>query len=202
MMQSQHAMAVKSQTQPYSPPLSTETILSTHPNDSSVFPPPAGDSASQCPDDGLVVSDGTQNGTVSPASAASRNDTNGIEDHSNKIVGGELGSFSKKLDETEEKVNSAETDASAGAKCGAHEKEEREEKEAENDVFSGLSDHENPCDDGLSREQRSFARYESPRDVEGREEKTVEGGEEGKDGVTKERVTQLASFDSPIPAIT
>ena len=46
------------------------------------------------------------------------------------------------------------------------------EAEAEKDVFSGISDSEDTLevDGGLSREQRSFARYESPRGAEGGQE--------------------------------
>ena len=42
-------------------------------------------------------------------------------------------------------------------------------EETEKDVFSGISDSEDVFDgdSGLSREQRSFARYESPRGTEG-----------------------------------
>ncbi|VDO03842.1 unnamed protein product [Rodentolepis nana] len=51
----------------------------------------------------------------------------------------------------------------------------------EKDVFSGLSDQEEDnAEEGISREQRSFARYESPRDAvneEGENEERCEAGE-------------------------
>lgn len=113
-----------------------------------------------------------------------------------------MGSFSKKPDEAEEKADSVETNTAAVANCGVNKEEEEVQKEAENDVFSGLSNHEDACDDDLSREQRSFARYESPRDAEGREENVAAEEGEKKDEVAKETVTKLPTFDSPISAIT
>lgn len=137
------------------------------------------------------------------SNAASCNATNGIEDHpSEGATEGEMGSFSKKPDEAEEKADSVETNTAAVANCGVNKEEEEVQKEAENDVFSGLSNHEDACDDDLSREQRSFARYESPRDAEGREENVAAEEGEKKDEVAKETVTKLPTFDSPISAIT
>ncbi|EUB60902.1 Vacuolar protein sorting-associated protein 26 [Echinococcus granulosus] len=193
LMQSQQAMAVKSQ--PYSLPLPTETIPSTHPTDVPVLPPPPGDNPPQSSGDGPIIPDVTQNGNASLINAASRNDTNGIEDDPTEEVSGEIDSFSKELDKVEEKADGAATITAAVPKCESYKKEGEEQVEVEIDVFSGLSDHEDACDDGLSREQRSFTRYESPRDAEGREE-------EGNDGAAKETVTKPSPFDSPISAIT
>lgn len=65
--------------------------------------------------------------------------------------------------------------------------------EGEKDVFSGLSDQEegeaNTIEGEISREQRSFARYESPRDAI-----IKEGGGQEEGGATK----QTAFEDKPV----
>lgn len=68
----------------------------------------------------------------------------------------------------------------------------------EKDVFSGLSDQEEDNTEGrISREQRSFARYESPRDAVIEESERERGGDGSEVTIKKPSMETFESASSP-----
>ncbi|KAM7535796.1 hypothetical protein Aperf_G00000102390 [Anoplocephala perfoliata] len=103
-----------------------------------------------------------ENGESGPAESASHSEANNkVEENTAYVV--------KEKPDEQTQVENGKSDSQEGP-----------DLEVEKDVFSGISDQEDNVyntEGGISREQRSFARYESPRDAAVPVDEKESGGE-------------------------